>query len=158
MGKFKKYVFKIVIVWPTAPLRDCFIGALSLEHSPTWKFSDELSLSPKVVSLLRENFPLFWICSELPCIAYIRALYGTWPSSPVHLSPTGRGQGLCLQHKRDVCSPLPYICYQEEPTGHGRLAHKQMLTFLCLHCTFSAKSIVATICLCVESSSATLTL
>lgn len=105
-------------MWPAALPRDCLTSTLSLEHSPTWKFSAELSLSPILRFLINRNFPpvlnMQW--TSLYCLS----MCIIW-----HLAiPTG----VSVSHRKGTGSlpavhSLPCIRYWEEPTGHGKKAH-----------------------------------
>lgn len=139
-------------MWPAALPRDCLTSTLSLEHSPTWKFSAELSLSPILRFLINRNFPpvlnMQW--TSLYCLSMCIIWHLAIP--PVYLSLTGREQGLCLQFIH-----CPASAIGRNPLAMGKRHTLQMLNLLGLlyflwikHCSYQ--------CLCVESSLATLNL
>lgn len=109
---------------PATPLQARPIGTLGLEHSPLWKPGVECSLGPRFFFFTGGSFPLFWICSELPCTTSTCAYYSHQPDSSVHLSPTPpswKGEGLCLQQERGGAAHHP-VCYPEGPADHGSQA------------------------------------
>lgn len=99
--------------------------------------------------LLGGNFPVFWVCCEFPCIAYVCVIWHL--DTPTSKSAPSTIKGSSPAAQEGCCNPLPCASYQERPAVHGRWYTIQTLILLHLFSSLWVKP-APTSMLCVEFS------